>query len=373
MLDYYLLRKSIYSYQIRQLNEQLKKFSLLLFTLFWTAVPAIFYSLLVGLGIIMSNVDDVLASLPLVWIFLTLQSMLILTLKGAILGCENHLFLASLNRPRFMKVSASALLALASSPILLMSLIISFSIPIDRWWEAKHAWLFIFLQTLTIAISLINPTKIRLYWFISLLWLLISLFIDDSGLLNLTHHLLVFIAMLGACHLVNFAHSPNKPSRLLHKLPVYTRYWCEHAISQSSLAFLILCFNAIVMVGIIYLTKQVPNYTGQVFFVGVQIVILLSASIQFAINQNIDEYDMFYKHYLANADFRHLQYLFPLLLGGICIGLYSVFLQNQYFIWLDTICLFMLVYIVKQHKNWFAIGWLFLSALSAWLRFFVFN
>lgn len=367
--SYQKLRWKIFANELRQLNEQIKHFSLLLFLFLWSSIPALIYLGLMGIGMVFDNNLPTQQVLAVVWFFILLQTVVLLALQRAITGDRYTLFYSTLNIPKFRESICSIGLTVLCQPFLLISLFIMLLIPVDKWQIVIHAWLFIILQTVLALVFLKYSNAIVFYVFCTLGYLVLFEFINTVDI-ELWAHLLIWLA--GACVLL-WVRPSLKAAMSLHAeyVPIEIRFWgkylcnCRNIVTVQIGALLIVSWLVSIAM------SEMPRHGDYLVFVGAQLIILFGASIAFSARRLVAGHSLFFgEMFIHNRKFR-AWYLLSSIIGMTLplLGFLAFFGYLEMFpaVFATTV---ILVYVVSRLPKLFSITWFLLSALNALFTFY---
>lgn len=357
-IKYALLRKQIFDQELKQIFAQVKQFGLLLIVFLGTAVPVLFFVMLLGFGIVLNNKGSALGSLIIVWGLLLTQSVLLLTFKKAILGSEFYLYLSSLNVGKGYKTSITVLLTLYCHPLLLIHVFILASIDPRRWVDVPHGFVFLALQIICTMLILCKESTV--YWFLGLsfLWLGLGSYFSAFASLTLIEHLYSYVFL---CMLSLFL--PSKIAQIRLNLSPFIRLWMNQFFAQHGLIQFQISLTLLVSIMTMYCNIHLPQYASYINFLGAQIIVLASSSVQLMVNRQIARYTHFFHDQLSSPTLRYYQYLAPVMLGALMLFVFLAMQQQVNYWFVHMLALIGCIAIAKKWRTALIFGWLVITSL----------
>lgn len=360
--SYYTFRKKIYQQEIKALITQIKQFSMLLFVVLGTALPAAFYGVLLGFGIVFNNQSGAIDSLNLIWCFLLLQTLLLQLCMRAITGEQYSLYLASLNAGGWQRHAITALFSLYCLPLLLLNVLVIGFIDIDRWHEIPHGFLFLGLQV-TLAVSIFKTPK-ALYWFFIVSFTYIVLASLLMGLVGLTlnQHLLVFYGLLVLSYVLA-KYTINMPI----PLPLVMVIWVKHAIENRRIILIQQGLGIMLCVMASYSIQQMPYYQDAVYFIAAQILILIGAAYQISVTQMLEQHRLYYQFILSINKYKYTQFSIAAITNIVLLCVLSMMTTFSASIPAHVICIILLLLCAKYRPSSFVLIWIVFSIICGWM------
>ncbi|ESP91363.1 DUF6136 family protein [Pseudoalteromonas luteoviolacea] len=218
MIHYYRYRLTAFRIELKALRQQLAEFSLLLGTLFFIYVPSLAMGVFFALGKIVQYETDS-EVIRVTFGFLLLQSLLLQTVKSAVLDTTHRNYHSSILTSRFHKLIADQGLLLICHVLFLAALAMALAMGWQNVMQVPHLLFFMAAQ-LGLAMTL-------LYRPIALLAVLVSAF----AMALLIEQITVYYAGLFAVLLLSlFLPSSYQGIKLRH-ISTYT-YWLQWVIEQ---------------------------------------------------------------------------------------------------------------------------------------------
>ncbi|TQF71963.1 DUF6136 family protein [Pseudoalteromonas luteoviolacea] len=239
MLHYYTYRLEAFKSEIRELGKQLEQFTLLVSALFFIYLPSLVMAVFFGLGKLVES-DSVRLTLEVSFGFLLMQSLLIQTVKSAILDSARRSYHNSLLRNRIHKFIADNSLLLMCHLLFLAACIMATSMGWSNLKQAPQLLMFMTSQFILAVIQLYRPqivivtlcvalglvfvvNEVMLYFFTILLVMIMGIFIKPRVIVYKVNS----ISALGFWQQLVV----ERPWMLLWRLGVSTlTYWCALVI-----------------------------------------------------------------------------------------------------------------------------------------------
>ncbi|MBQ4836414.1 DUF6136 family protein [Pseudoalteromonas luteoviolacea] len=218
MVHYYRYRLNAFRVELKALRQQLAEFSLLLGTLFFIYVPSLAMGVFFALGKIVQYETDS-EVIRVTFGFLLLQSLLLQTLKSAVLDTAHRNYHSSILTSRLHKWIADQGLLLMCHVLFLAALAMALAMGWQNVMQVPHLLLFLAAQ-LGLAMTL-------LYRPISLFAVLVSAF----GMALFIEQITVYYAGLFAMLLLSLFLPSNYQGVKLERISTYT-YWLQWAMEQ---------------------------------------------------------------------------------------------------------------------------------------------
>lgn len=375
-IGYFSLRKQIFVYELKHMLRQIEHLLLFVIAFLGTALPALLFISLLAFGIILDNDSSTTQLLFIVWALVMTQSMLLQLVKQAILGSRYHLYLTSLGQSYVKRITADFVIGLICNPIVFLYLFVLMSIAPQHWIEIPHGFLLLFLLLVGSLVCIYRPKG--LYTFLVLSICSIPFLSTQSFVFGL----LVFCALQVLSILVFMTRKPLLPLFSL-SLPIKWMFWLSLCLGsglasnktgvkgQKSNSLLSACGVAgLLIIMTHYCIVNLPDYALVVTFIGAQLIVLSTASLQISIHRIIDSYPLFFVAYLANPGISRAQYwvsiaasLTMLLIASVVLGSFMVLLH----LLPAVFC----IYCAKRLPKFFIASWLVSSGLLGILMFIV--
>jgi hypothetical protein len=327
----------------QQLMQQLQQLLVWIVILLGPALAALFFMLLLALGLLYQPELAATQRLLLCWCLLSSQTLLLWLYQGPILASRYQIFLRSFAVPAVWRRSADMLLMLLCSPMLLLHLLIIASADLSQWHTVIPQLGFALLQLLFSVSALYRPQPTALLLLLCLPAMLLWQLSFSSGL--------GLLALLWFSALLPF----RLPSMQFHSrsaLLFWLKCWC-HQLPQwlSRFMLLLLCL----LIAYICL-QQRPDLSALISFICGLCVLILSTSMQLNSNNTLQHYSLFFNLYPRAL--QHWQYLPPLLLSVFSLSL-------LYIIWPEPGLILVLLptfaiswYLAWRQPQRFISGWL---------------
>ena len=359
---YYTLRKKIYQQEIKALISQIKQFSMLLFVVLGTALPAAFYGALLGFGIIYKTQSGAVDSLTIVWCFLLLQTLLMQLCMQAITGRQYSLYLTSLQPPVWQRRVVTALFSFYCLPLLLLNVLVIAFIDVHRWHEIPHGFLFLGLQVV-LAISNFTRTK-ALYWFLSVsfAYTVLASSVVAFADITLTQHLLIFYGVLTVSYAL-----AKYTIRVPIPMPLVMVIWIKHAMDNKRILSIQLGLGMLVCVMASYCAQQMPHYQSAVHFIAAQLLVLISAGFQISVTQMLEKHRLYYHAILRKNTYKLAQYSVAAITTSVLLITLSMMTIFSISIPAHALCSLLLLYCAKQRPSIFIFVWVVFSVTFGWL------
>lgn len=366
---YQTLRWNVFVNELKLLNEQIKHFSLLLFLFLWSSIPALIYLGVLGIGMVFDNKLPALQVLAVIWFFILFQTVLLLALQRAISGDRYTLFYGMLNISQSRAKICSAGLAVLCQPFLLISMFIMLLVPVNKWHQVSHAWLFILLQLTLVFVFLKHPKSIVYYAFCTLGYLALFEFIETVDI-ELWAHMLIWLAIAG---LFLSIRPSIKGTMSLHMgyVPIEIRFWGKYLSDCRNLVTVQIGFLLIVGWLVSIAISEMPRHSDYVVFVGTQLIILVGASIPFSASRLVAEHSLFFAEMFCHSrKFRAWYLLSSIISMTLPVLAFLLFFGYLKVLPVSFAAIVALVYVISSHPKLFAITWFLLSAFSALISFY---
>ena len=332
----------------QQLIQQLQQLLVWIMVLLGPALAALFFLLLLALGLLYQPDLAATQRIVLCWSLLSGQTLLLWLYQHAILASRYPLFFRSFAITPLWQRSVDILLMFVCSPILLLHLLIIAGADLSQWRTVLPQLCFAVLQLLFALSALYRPgrTVTLLLLCLPALWLLPLQFGTGLGVL----------ALIWLCSLLPLRLSLpkiNSHSALL--------FWCKlwrqkPAQWLSRLMLILLCLQ------IAYISLlQRPDLAATIGFSAGLLMALVSTSMQLSSNNTVRQYQLFFQLY--PAAFKRWQFLPPLLLALLSA---SLLLSDQP---AGQLLLLLPAFVISWYLAWrkpqrFILGWFGGSLLS---------
>lgn len=373
-LGYFSLRKQIFVHELKHMLRQIEHLLLFSIAFLGTALPALLFISLLAFGVILDNDSSSTQLLFIVWALLITQSMILQLAKQAILGSRYHLYLISLEQGFAKRFTADFILGLFCNPIIFLYMFVLMSIAPQRWVEIPHGFLVLFLLFVGSLVCIYKPRG--LYTFLLLAMCSIPLLSAYSFVFGL----FVFCILQVLCILIFLTHKPLFSSFSL-PLPVEWMFWLSLCIGgssgiaglkgQNSNSLLSACAVASLLIIMThYSALNLPEYIPAVTFIGAQLIVLCTASIQISIHRIIHTYPLFFAGYLEVSSISRSQYWVSTA-TSLTMLLLASFVLGSLIIMLHMLSALFCIYCAKRLPRFFIAGWLMSNALLGILIFTV--
>lgn len=361
LLSYIRLRKSIYSEEIRHWLKQIQHLFVVTVIILGTALPALFFFTLLAYGVILDNQSTSYQLLILTWSLLLSQSILLMLCKQAILGARYHYFLRSLEPSLAARRLSDILLALLSSPFLLLLLFVIINIDVANWPQLAHGFLLLALLVNGMMCSVYRQNK--MHW--ALAGMLIAIpFLSAYSFISALFFQVGFLIFVQLAPSTLFAHFSIRGFRL----PIYCSIWLQACLGnkvtegseiQSRTNGLTLVSASVLLVIVLteYCAINLPTYNNVVYFIGTSLIILLCTSLQLSVTKSIETHSLFFQQFLWSRTFALMQYWVTFSVLATAIGMASIVFEHWQVLILflsGLICL----YFAKRLPTFFIAGWL---------------
>lgn len=375
-IGYFSLRKQIFVYELKHMLRQIEHLLLFVIAFLGTALPALLFISLLAFGIILDNDSSTTQLLFIVWALVMTQSMLLQLVKQAILGSRYHLYLTSLGQSYVKRITADFVIGLICNPIVFLYLFVLMSIAPQHWIEIPHGFLLLFLLLVGSLVCIYRPKG--LYSFLVLSICSIPFLSTQSFVFGL----LVFCVLQVLSILVFMTRKPLFPSFSL-SLPIKWMFWLSLCLGsglasnktgvkgQKSNSLLSACGVAgLLIIMTHYCIVNLPDYALVVSFIGAQLIVLSTASLQISIHRIINSYPLFFVAYLANPAISIAQYWVSIAASLIMLLIASVVL-GSFMVLLHLLSALFCIYCAKRLPKFFIASWLLSSGLLGTLIFIV--
>lgn len=347
------LRLRCLTYQLREFSRQIRQFLMWSAVFLGPAVLALSFGLLLVVGQLY-NPDLSAAEWSLVgWSLLSSQALLVWICRNAILQPRYQLFFNTLNCQVRAYRLANLLLLSCCVPVCWLHLLVIAGANHSQWQSALPQLIFWGLQLISAVQVLDRPKR-------SVLGLLLALPVL-AWVSNLWQGLLLFSLVIIL--------PPFMPCRKA-SLPLLSRNACclwlklnAHQPEQWLSRLLLLAL--VTILGQITLTQR-PDMAVTVNFVCAAVLMLISSSMQLNNNRLSQHYALFFRQFAASS--HYWQYLAPMLLAGIALGL-LLYLQAASWLLLIACVQFIACWSLARYypQQWIC-GWLLLnSGLAIWI------
>ncbi|MCF2860413.1 DUF6136 family protein [Pseudoalteromonas sp. SMS1] len=218
MLHYYSYRLQAFKTELRELRKQLEQFTLLVSAMFFIYLPSLVMAIFFGLGKLVES-DSVHLTMAVSFGFLLMQSLLIQTLKDAILDSARRAFHSTLLGNRIHKVVADNGLLLLCHLLFLAACVMAISMGWSNLLQAPHLLVFMLLQCLLAVLQLYRPYAV------------ILTLCTAVGMIYVIDDVMVYFFALFTMMLVG---AWVKPRRMHYKVKVISSYgfWLQLIIEQ---------------------------------------------------------------------------------------------------------------------------------------------
>jgi hypothetical protein len=376
-IGYFSLRKQIFVYELKHMLRQIEHLLLFVIAFLGTALPALLFISLLAFGIILDNDSSSTQLLFIVWALVMTQSMLLQLVKQAILGSRYHLYLTSLGQSSAKRIAADLILGFICNPIVFLYLFVLMSISPQHWIEIPHGFLLLFLLLVGSLVSIYRPKG--LYTFLLLSICSIPFLSSHSFIFGL----LIFCVLQVLSILVFMTRKPLIPSFSL-SFPVQWMFWLSLSLGsglasnkiglkgQKSNSLLSACAVASLLIIMThYCISNLPDYVSVVTFIGAQLIVLSTASLQISIHRIIDSYPLFFSAYLANTAISRAQYWVSIAASLIMLSIASA-VFGSFMVLLHLLSALFCIYCAKRLSKFFIASWLVSTGLLWVLIFIVF-
>ncbi|MDK1287509.1 DUF6136 family protein [Pseudoalteromonas umbrosa] len=159
MVHYYRYRLSAFKVELKELRRQLAEFSLLLATLFFVYLPGLALGVFFALGKIVQYESESQV-IYMTFGFLLLQSLLLHTLKSAVLDTAHRSYHGTLLKSRVHQWLADQGLLLLCHVLFLSALLLAVSMGWENLRQAPQLIMFMLLQLMLAATLLYRPISV---------------------------------------------------------------------------------------------------------------------------------------------------------------------------------------------------------------------
>jgi hypothetical protein len=341
-----------------------------------TAIPALLFGALLAFGVILDNSSPVLQLIFIVWVLVLTQSLIFALFKQAVLGSRYTLFLVAHEATNKTRYLCDCGLALLCNPVILLLLLTLGCIsPVD-WSSIPQGFLLLYMLGLSMFFSMYKPMANNIFLGLSLL--IIPLLNGLSLNLALT---ILCVCQLAIGLLYRFV--ANLRFSISEVLPVAMSFWLlltqgsqgeinKRSGQRHNRLFIAIIIAALFIVITHYCASQLPQFAFAVHLIGVQFVVLASASIQLSINKTVKQYPLFFELYNTQPSFRILQFWVSSAVSVIMLGI-AVFVFNAPLIMFNLLVALICIIVAKRSSRLFIISWLSTGLLMSVLLFKLHN
>lgn len=372
-IGYFALRRQIFVYELKHMLRQIEHLVLFVIAFLGTAIPVLFFLSFLAFGIILDNDSSTSQLLFIVWALVMTQSMLLLLAKQAILGSRYRYYLTNLERGFGKRLLADSMLALTCSPILLLYVFVLVSIAPGYWIKIPHGFLLLLLLLGTF-VCLYKPQG--LFWFLGLTLCCIPLLSSQSLVLALICFCIIQVLII-----LVFMVCKSNFSSFYIALPIEWMFWLSLSVGsyaglsqtsgsgQKPNSLLSVCAISILLIIMThYSAAHLPEFISNVNFIGAQLIVLASASLQLSTHKIIHTYPLFFASYLSNPSIAKRQYWVSIATTFILL-LVAAFVLSRFIVLLHLLSALLCIYSAKRAPKFFIATWLISSLCLALLIF----
>ncbi|MEI8665165.1 DUF6136 family protein [Pseudoalteromonas sp. B28] len=148
-----------YTFELKQLLQQLKNFGLLFLVVLGSSALGFVLLLFLGLGKVIDSADTPLYGAQMALFYLLLQSVMISAMKLAIKNSNQRLFQLTIAHPSWLYLADIKLLFI-SNGWLIASLLIALDLTFEQWLKVPHFIVFMSIQLGLGIVCLYKPSAL---------------------------------------------------------------------------------------------------------------------------------------------------------------------------------------------------------------------
>ncbi|WP_372870329.1 DUF6136 family protein [Shewanella sp.] len=285
-MTYWQMRLALLRHPISAALAAVNQSGLFVVAIMGTALPAVFFLILLNFGILLDATQPSPSRLPILLHLILLQLLLIGLMRDAILGSKARLLLISVPGHQ-ADHKVSMLLATLVNPLLWPPLFILLSTSPTNWPLMGAQWL---LPVLLLGIQwsgLFAPAPSLVYLSLIFLLSLLPLSQPMATWLLSEQGMITLLLMLLLCQKLPIRTLFNRLQRLLSHLPLPVSSYIAQSVIRQELHGLVLRLTlALMIVAAGHLVQtQVAQFSGEVQTLTVSLLAVIAASWQLPLNR----------------------------------------------------------------------------------------
>ena len=395
---YFYLRKKLFAEDIKLWLKQVEHLLILSVIFLGTALPALFYLLLLAFGIVFKNEPtssiaeqtSVSHLLMIIWCMIAVQSIFLLLLRQFILSFHNQTFLNSLGVSQRLKVFTDLIFGVICSPCLVLCIVVIFNIAPENYIQIPHGFILLTLLILSLYMCLYKPITAQY----SLLTMLVAIFLLPSIFPTHDQTTWSILTMLVIClltsivvelvnpwfqcrlrfqkngqGLLNYSTSVSSVKRNLwfsiatEGKNLFPKLGIGQNIQLQSMPFLLTIIgSSIVFIMTSYSAEKLPQFASVVYLIGTQVCLLFTTSLQLGIEQRAQKYALFLKSVKMTNTLNIASYILVLSYSVIVLCVFIV-VSGRYELLYCIITILALIAAAKYSKQFFIAAWVVTSLI----------